>query len=62
MNNIVIMKNKTELRQELLDRFWSIYEVEGTLQALSWLDTLKYYEDYCQDEIDMLSHKLSSIL
>lgn len=57
------MTNKNnELRKDLLDRFWSIYETEGTLQALSWLDTLKYYEEYCCDDIDYLANRLSSVL
>ena len=51
-----------EMRKELLDRFWSIYNTEGTLQALSWLDTLKYYEEYCIDEVDQLTSRLESVL
>ena len=53
-------KNK-ELKKELLDRFWSIYDTEGTIQALSWLKSLKYYEDYCQDDISFITSKISSI-
>ena len=53
---------KSEITKDLLDRFWSIYETDGTLQALSWLDTLKYYEEYCQDDVDFLAGKLSDTL
>lgn len=40
-----------ELKKDLLDRFWSIYDTEGTIQALSWLESLKYYEEYCQEDL-----------
>lgn len=50
-----------ELKQDILDKFWSIYEVEGTMQALSWLETLKYYEEYCQDDISYITGKLSML-
>lgn len=53
---------KQELRKELLDQFWSIYETDGTFQALSWLDTLKYYEEYCVSDIDQLTCRLASVL
>lgn len=53
---------KQELRKELLDQFWSIYETDGTFQALSWLDTLKYYEEYCVSDIDQLTSRLASVL
>lgn len=50
---------KAELHKSTLDKFWSIYEIEGTVQALSWLETLKYYEEYCQDDVDYICSKLS---
>lgn len=55
-------ENKCEIRKDLLDRFWSMYETDGALQALSWLETLKYYEEYCQDDVDFLANKLSNLL
>ena len=51
-----------ELKKEILDRFWSIYDNDGTVQALNWLESLKYYEEYCQDDIDFLSSKLDEVL
>jgi hypothetical protein len=56
MNN-----TNSEMRKELLDKFWSIYETEGTFQALSWLETLKYYEEYCEDDISALSRRVADI-
>jgi hypothetical protein len=53
---------KQELRKEVLDKFWSIYENDGALQALSWLETLKYYEEYCMDDMEYLTSRLASIL
>ena len=50
----------SEIRKDLLDRFWSIYEIEGTLQALSWLETLKYFEDYCQDDISGITSRMAT--
>ena len=51
-----------ELKESILDQFWSIYDTEGTIQALSWLESLKYYEEYCQDDITNISSKLSNII
>ncbi len=53
--------SQQEMKKEILDQFWSIYQTEGTVQALSWLDTLKYFEDYCMDDITMLSNRLASL-
>jgi hypothetical protein len=50
-----------EMKKELLDAFWSIYETEGTMQALSWLDTLKYYEEYCQNDVANIMAKLEDM-
>lgn len=50
------------MRKELLDQFWSIYETDGTMQALSWLETLKYYEEYCVNDIDNLSSQFASMV
>ena len=36
---------KKELKQSVLDQFWSIYDTEGTIQALSWLESLKYNDN-----------------
>lgn len=55
------MHKKTELKQGLIDRFWEIYEAEGTLQALSWLETLKYYEQYCHSDIDGITGALRGL-
>lgn len=52
---------KKELKKDLLDRFWSIYDTEGTIQALSWLESLKYFEEYCQDDISYLTTKLQQM-
>jgi len=52
---------KTELKKEVLDKFWDLYNVDGALQALSWLETLKYYEEYCmlgRDDISDITSKL----
>ena len=45
----------------LLNKFWSIYDTEGTIQALNWLESLKYYEDYCQDDVDFITQKLANL-
>jgi len=50
-----------ELKQQVLDQFWSIYDTEGTIQALNWLESLKYYEEYCmlgRDEMSDITSKL----
>ena len=47
------MCKMNELKKEILDKFWSIYDTEGTVQALNWLDSLKYYEEYCNDSYDI---------
>jgi hypothetical protein len=40
---------------DVLNNFWSMYENEGIIQALSWFDTLKYYEDYCIEKEDIIN-------
>ena len=40
-----------ELKSEIIERFWSIYDTDGTVQALNWLESLKYFEEYCQDSV-----------
>jgi len=35
------------MKKELLNKFWNIYEDEGTIKALTWLESIKYYENYC---------------
>jgi hypothetical protein len=53
-----------ELKREVLDQFWSIYDTEGTVQALNWLESLKYYEEYCMlshDEMSDITSKLSKM-
>lgn len=57
---IVQMKNQ-ELKKSVLDQFWSIYEIDGTIQALSWLESLKYYEEYCKDDICELVTQMKGI-
>ena len=42
-----------ELKKEILERFWSIYDTDGTVQALNWLESLKYYEEYCTESYDI---------
>ncbi len=54
-------KTSSKMRKDLLDRFWSIYETDGTFQALSWLETLKYYEEYCEDDISMMTRGIANI-
>lgn len=44
-----------------LDKFWSIYENEGTIQALSWLESLKYFEEYCQDDITNITNRFANM-
>lgn len=51
-----------ELKKEVLDKFWSIYDNEGTVQALNWLDSLKYYEEYCQDDLTYITVQMSELL
>jgi len=44
-----------------LQQFWSIYDNEGTVQALSWLESLKYFEEYCQDDMTNLSNRFANM-
>lgn len=56
--------NSGELKKQILDNFWSIYDTEGTVQALNWLESLKYYEEYCSavdDSIAGLTEKLQNM-
>lgn len=39
------------MKKEILNKFWCLYDDEGAQAALSWLETLKYYEDYCNNNI-----------
>lgn len=39
-----------ELKENILHDFWHIYETDGAIQAMSWLDSYKYYEDYCTSQ------------
>jgi len=52
-----------ELKKQCLDNFWSIYDSEGAIQALSWLESLKYYEEYCidDDDISMITKKMEKL-
>ena len=50
-----------EIKKKHIDKFWSIYEIEGALQAMSWLETLKYYEEYCTDDISYITNKMSTL-
>lgn len=50
-----------ELKKELLESFWNIYETDGAIQALSWLESLKYFEDYCQDDIANITNKIANL-
>lgn len=50
-----------ELKKQTLETFWSIYDTDGAIQALSWLESLKYYEEYCKDDITSLIEKTQNI-
>jgi|688.fasta_scaffold00441_4 hypothetical protein len=50
-----------ELKKQVLDQFWSIYDTDGTVQALNWLDSLKYYEEYCMLGVDEISGLTTAI-
>jgi hypothetical protein len=54
---------QNELKKQALDQFWSIYDTEGTVQALNWLESLKYYEEYCMlvDDVSSITCKLGSM-
>lgn len=49
-----------EIKKEVLEHFWSIYDTEGTIKALSWLESLKYYQDFCQDDETQISQLLDN--
>jgi hypothetical protein len=49
------------MKKELLDKFWNIYEEEGTVKALTWLESLKYYEDYCINTDITIDNMITSI-
>lgn len=50
-----------DIKKQILTKFWSIYDTDGTVQALSWLDSLKYYEEFCCDEETRLSKEMENI-
>lgn len=50
-----------EYKESVLNNFWSIYDTEGTKQALSWLESLKYYEAFCQDDISYITNKFEDM-
>jgi len=50
-----------ELKKEILESFWKIYDTDGTIQALSWLESLKYYEEYCQDDVTNITNRLANM-
>jgi hypothetical protein len=50
-----------ELKKQQLEQFWSIYETDGSIQALSWLESLKYYEEFWLDDIKSLTNKFSKL-
>jgi len=53
-----------EFKKQVLDQFWSIYDNEGTVQALNWLESLKYYEEYCMlgsDDMSFITQKLGEL-
>jgi len=33
------------MNKKILEEFWNLYDSEGTVVALTWLESLKYYED-----------------
>jgi hypothetical protein len=51
-----------KMKKEILDTFWNIYDEEGAIPALSWLETLKYYEDYCKDNIEDAMKDITSCI
>ena len=50
-----------ELKKQQLEQFWSIYEIDGATQALSWLETLKFYEEFWLDDIASITNKFSKL-
>lgn len=48
-------------KNDIINQFWSIYNTDGTLTALSWLDTLKYYEEYCEDDLTYITSKMKQL-
>lgn len=54
----IIMINS---KNDIVNQFWSIYNTDGTFTALSWLDTLKYYEEYCEDDISYITSKMKQL-
>ena len=49
------------MKKELLDKFWNIYDEEGTVKALTWLESLKYYENYCNNDVDNVIEMITNI-
>lgn len=53
---------QNELKTSVLNHFWYIYEIEGALPALNWLETLKYHEEYCSGyNVDDIANALLGI-
>jgi hypothetical protein len=57
------MNQIQESKKHVIDQFWSIYEIEGTVQALDWLESLKYYEEYCMlgnNDLEEITSKIKN--
>lgn len=57
------MNQIQESKKRAIDQFWSIYEIEGTVQALDWLESLKYYEEYCMlgsNDLEEITSKIKN--
>ena len=52
---------QTELKNSILNQFWQIYDNDGTIKALSWLETMKYYDEYCNDDISSITNAISKM-
>lgn len=49
------------MKKKLLDEFWNIYDEQGTVKALTWLESLKYYENYCSSDINDIINSVKNI-
>lgn len=55
------MNQIQDSKKHIIDQFWNIYETNGTIHALNWLECLKYYEEYCMldnDDIEEITSKI----
>jgi len=50
-----------ELQKKQIQYFWTLYEKEGQHKAMTWLESHKYYIDYCNEDISEICNKMKNL-